>query len=169
MTSIFSIVTFIITSFYSLQFTNIDGQQVNMNSFQGKKVLLVNIATNDSHVSQLSGLQQLQTMYADSLVVIGFPSNSFGNESRTNAEIKQFCSTNYGVTFLLAEKKEITGSSIQTVYNWLKLPSENGALDGSVVEDFQKFLIDKEGNIVGTFSPKVDPLSPLIQNAITGN
>ncbi len=155
------------TSIYSLQFQNVDGGTVNMSQYEGKKILIVNIATGSSKVDQLAGLQQLHQQYGDSVVVIGFPSNSFGDESRSNAEIKQFCQNNYGVSFVLAAKNPITGPGIQPVYNWLTNNNENGVMGDSVLNNFQKFLINKEGMLIGVFGPSVEPMSPGIINAIT--
>lgn len=158
---------FFTTSIYTLQFTDVDGNQVSMNSFQGKKILLVNIATGSSRIGQLTGLQQLHQTYGDSVVIIAFPSNSFDNEARTNAEIKQFCQGNYGVTFRIAAKNSVTGAGVQSIYNWLANISENGVMNGTVGRDFQKFLISKQGSLIGVFSPSVAPTDPLIVNALT--
>ena len=105
--------------FHSLSFQNSDGATISMSTFQGKKVLLVNIATGSDKVSQLSELQQLQQQYGDSLVVIVFPSNSFGHEARSNSEIKQYCQTNYNSSFIIAAKTVVTGSGVHPVFSWL--------------------------------------------------
>lgn len=161
-----SILCYVLTSFYSLQYQHSNGSTVNMSSYQGKKVLLVNIATNSPRVNQLAGLQQLQQQYGDSLVVIAFPSNSFGNESRTDAEISQYCHSNYNTSFLIAAKGAVTGSNPLPVYNWLSKASENGDMNLVIGADFQKILIAKDGSIQGVFSPKVDPMSDEIRTAI---
>ncbi len=160
---------FLLTSIYTLQFTTSNGNTTSMSSFQGKTILLVNIATGSNRVDQLGQLQELQNQFGDSLVILGFPSNSFGNESRSNADIKQFCQNTYGVTFLLAEKNPVTTASIQPIYNWLSKQSENGEMNGIVVGDFQKFLIDKNGSLVGVFSPSVLPGDTSIIKAIREN
>lgn len=158
-----------ITSIYSLSFTDTDGNTVTMNQFQGKKILLVNIATGSPRVNQLADLQQLQQQYGDSLVIIAFPSNSFGNESRSDAAIKQFCRSNYGATYRIAAKNSVLATGLQPIYSWLADISENGMMTGVVGGDFQKFLIDKEGNLVGVFSPSVKPTHSSVISAITGN
>lgn len=155
------------TSIYSLEFQDVDGNTVSMNQFQGKKILLVNIATGSSKVNQLGALQQLHQQQGDSVVVIGFPSNSFDDEGRSNAEIKQFCQSNYGVTFLLASKNPVKGAQIQAVYNWLTNASQNGVMGDSVINNFQKFLISETGNIIGVFGPSIDPMSPEVIYAVT--
>ncbi|MCX6319482.1 MAG: glutathione peroxidase [Bacteroidetes bacterium] len=158
-----------VTSIYNLQFTDTDGNTVQMSNYQNKKILLVNIATGSQKVSQLAGLQQLQQTYGDSLTVIVFPSNSFGNESRTNAEIKQFCQTGYGATFKIAAKSVVSGTGINPVFSWLSQKTENGSIDAAVVKDFQKFLIDKDGKLIGVFGASVAPLDNQVVNAITAN
>ncbi|MEI9811071.1 MAG: glutathione peroxidase [Bacteroidota bacterium] len=161
-----TIILLVNTSIYDLQFTGIDGNTISVNQYAGKKILLVNIATGSSRVNQLAGLQQLQQQYGDSVVVIAFPSNSFSREARSNAEIKQFCEANYGVTFLLAAKNPIAGPEIQSMYHWLTNRSENGETDEPVKGDFQKFLVSKNGELIGVFAPSVDPMSTEIRNAI---
>lgn len=157
------------TSIYSLQFQDIDGNTISMSQFEGKRILFVNIATGSTRVTQLTTLQQLHEQHGDSVVVIGFPSNSFGHESRTNAEIKQFCQTNYGVSFLLTGKNSVAGESIQTIYNWLTKASENGVASQVVGGDFQKFVVSPTGQLVGAFDPRIDPLDSSILNALSQN
>lgn len=154
------------SNFYTLQFQDIDGNARSMSQYQGKKILLVNIATGSSNVQQLAGLQQLHQQYGDSVVVIGFPSNSFGYETRSNTEIKQFCQNNYGVTFLLAAKSEVKGAQINPVYQWLTNISDNGISSAPVQKNFQKFLISGTGALIGFFSPTVEPMSTQITAAL---
>lgn len=155
-----------VTSIYSLHFNDIDGNQVNLSTYQNKKILIVNIATGSPRVNQLGNLQQLHQLYGDSVVIIGFPSNSFGNESRSDAEIKQFCQSNYGVTFKIASKNPVAGTGIQSIYNWLARAGENGVTDIPMGKDFQKVLIGKDGTIMGFFAPSVDPMDEAIQSAL---
>ena len=165
-----SAILFTSSSIYSITVTDIDGANKPMSNYQHKLILFVNIATNDSaRTPQLAGLQQLQEQFADSLVVIGFPSNSFGYENRTDAQIKQFCQSTYGASFLLAAQGSVKGADIQPVYNWLTRQTENGVMDNEVKGDFQKFLLDKDGNLIGTFSGRVLPLDARITSAITAN
>lgn len=163
------IVAFWVTSFYSLQFTDNNSATVSMNNYQHKKILLVNIATNSPRVGQLAELQQLQEQYADSLIVLAFPSNSFNNESRSDSAIKQFCASTYGITFTIAKKNPVSGTGVQSIFNWFTKQSENGIMDAPVRGDFQKFLIDKEGTLIGVFAPSVSPMDSIIQTAIIEN
>lgn len=156
-------------SIYSLQFPAINGNAVPMSTFQGKKLLLVNLATGSSLAYQIGELQQLQQQFADSLVVIGFPSNSFGHETRTDQQIREYCQTQFGVTFLLAAKNPVIGGNRQSIYNWFAYKIDNGVMDAEINGDFQKILISEQGNIVGIFAPAVSPLDSTLINAIKEN
>lgn len=156
------------TSIYSHTVDNINGGEINFSAFEGKKILIVNIATNSSRVNQLADLQQLHQQFRDSLVIIGFPSNSFGNEGRSNSEIQSFCDSQYGVGFLLATKGVVIGDSIQPFYHWLTTRTENGVFDNEIKGDFQKYLFDRNGNPIGVFAGMLSPLSGSLVNAITG-
>ena len=155
-----------ITSFYSLSFTGNNGAVISMSQFKDKPVLIVNIATASPRASQLSELQRLQEKFSDSLVIIAFPSASFGNEQRTDAEIANFCHQQYATTFTIAEKGPVTGAVIQPVYNWLTVIEENGASSGGVSGDFQKFLVNRKGELIGIFSSSIHPDNVIIENAI---
>jgi len=152
--------------FHSLSFQDVDGNPVNMSSFASKKVLLVNIATESSRINQMSELQQLQQQYNDSLVVIVFPSNSFGKENKTNAEIKQFLNTNYHFTGIIAAKSNVINAGINPVFSWLASISQNGDVSASAGGDFQKFLISKDGSVIGVFSTKIAASDSSIIEAI---
>ena len=159
------IVKLLLINFHSLSFQS-DGNTISMSNFQNKKVLIVNIATGSDKAGQLSDLQQLQLQFADSLVIIAFPSNSFGNEPRSDADIRQFCQQNYSTSFLIATKSSVSGSALNPVIGWLADKTKNGELDAAITNDFQKFLITKEGMIVGVFSSKVSPLDADLIEAI---
>lgn len=162
-----TIISFFITSFYALSFQDIDGNVISMSSFQGKKVLISNIATGSSKTAQLGAFQYLQQQYGDSLVVILFPSNSFGNEPRTNIDIKNFCDTSLHNTFIIAAKSNVAGAGTNSVFNWLANQSQNGQMNAPAQADFQKFLISKDGAFIGLFSSKISPDDPGIIQAIT--
>jgi glutathione peroxidase len=153
-------------SIYSLSIINTEGASIPLEIGRNKVVLMVNIATGSDRVAQLGELQQLQQRFGDSLMLIGFPSNSFGNENRRNAEIKQFCLSNYGVSILMAAKASVIGPDIQPTYKWLTNQTENGILQSNVKGDFQKYLIDKYGNLVGVFAGKLTPLDIQVTSAI---
>jgi glutathione peroxidase len=164
---IFMLIPWIMTiNFYSLEFADINGTLHTMKEYQGKKILLVNIATGSTHASQLSRLQELQQQYGDSLVVIGFPSNSFAKEVHDDVEINNICHDQYGVRFLLAQKNAVAGTFVQPVYQWLTNVDQNGALNEPISRDFQKFLVNESGQLIGVFSSSVDPFSPELISAL---
>jgi glutathione peroxidase len=132
-------------SIYELDFTNIDGSIVKMENFKDKVVLVVNTASQCGFTKQYEDLQKLHDKYKnDGLVVIGFPCNQFnGQEPGTNQEIKDFCTTNYNVTFLMSEKIDVRGDSIHPIYKAL-----TEAANRDVPWNFDKFIIDRSGNII---------------------
>ncbi len=148
-------------SFYALKATDIDGQEVDMAQYKGHKVLVVNTASKCGHTPQYAGLEELQQRYAATgLLVVGFPSNDFlRQEPGTDAEIAEFCTKNYGVTFRMMSKVEVKGDLMHPVYQWLTEKSQNGVLDSKVKWNFQKYLIDEQGRLIAVFAPGTDPLS----------
>lgn len=169
MIKILTAIVLLTSSIYTIPYTKSDGTSGSFASFQGKKILIVNIATGSDKVSQIGQLQNLYEQYQDSLVVIAFPSNSFGNEPKTNAQIKQTCEGVFGTTFIIAQKGPVSGAGILPIYDWLGSQAANGVMNGTVRNDFQKFLVDADGSLVGVFSPDTDPMDISIRNAITGN
>jgi glutathione peroxidase len=144
---------------YQFTFTAIDGKEVNLSEFKGKKLLLVNTASECGFTKQYAGLQELSEKYADKVVVIGFPANNFGGqEPGSNAEIQGFCEKNFGVTFLLAEKISVKGDDISPLFKYLTT-AENDDFTGEINWNFEKFLIDENGKLIHRFRSKVEPLS----------
>lgn len=154
------------TGIYTLKFYKIEGGEQSLSAFQGKKILLVNIATGSNKINQLTELKQLQTQFKDSLAIIAFPSNSFGNEARTNSEIKRFCDSLYQPNFMIAEKGSVKGNDAQPIFHWLADKSENGEGNIPVIGDFQKFLFDENGQLTGVFTGTVLPTHSKIISAI---
>lgn len=169
MLTLFLNVYLLLTSFYSLEFTTVEGKKISMSAYKGKKILIVNIASSSMRVGQLHGLQQLQKEYGDSLVIIGFPSNSFGREKKSDDQISKFCRDNYAVSFLIAAKDQVAGTNAHSVFNWLAQSQENGRAKGIVGGDFQKFLINEKGELIGVFSGSIEPSDPQLINAITSS
>ncbi len=148
------------TSFYDFTVTGIDGEPIAMSDFRGKYVLCVNVASRCGFTPQYKPLQELYERYQDKLVVIGFPCNQFmGQEPGTEAEIAQFCSANYGVTFPMTEKINVKGKDQHPLYGWLTDEALNGVGSDKVGWNFHKFLISPEGEWLASFPSKVDPLS----------
>jgi glutathione peroxidase len=147
--------------------TTINGAHTTMASLKGKKILIVNIATGSSLVGQLEGLEKLHKQFADKVTIVAIPSNSFNHEPKDNSEIEKFCGTNYHTSFLITAKVPVKGEGLSPIYEWLTDQNKNGVMSGEVRSDFQKYLIDENGKLVGAFAPKIDPLDASIQDAIT--
>lgn len=156
-------------SFYDFKVKDIDGKDFNLSSLKGKKVLVVNTASKCGNTPQYEQLQGLYEKYGDKkFVIIGFPANNFGQqEPGTNAEIEEFCTKNYGVTFPMMSKISVKGSDMDPLYKWLTSKSENGVLDSEVTWNFQKYLIDENGKLVKTVAPKIKPDDEQIVSWIT--
>jgi glutathione peroxidase len=157
-------------TFHDFTVKDIDGKEFDLASLKGKKVLVVNVASKCGLTPQYEDLQALYDKYKDrNFTVIGFPANNFaGQEPGTNAQIKEFCTLNYGVTFPMMDKISVKGKDQAPVYNWLTHKSENGKIDQEVTWNFQKFMIDEEGNLVDVVQPKESPMSEKIIKWITG-
>ena len=151
-------------SFYDFAVKTIDGKEFSLSSLKGKKVLVVNVASKCGLTPQYAQLEKLYEKYKDKdFVIIGFPANNFmGQEPGSNEEIAQFCSLNYGVTFPMMAKTSVKGKEIAPLYQWLTEKKLNGKEDASVQWNFQKFMIDENGNWVGFASPKESPFSEKI-------
>lgn len=138
----------------------LDGSTINLADFKGKKLLIVNTASECGYTPQYKELQTLHEKYEGKLVVIGFPTNNFGSqEPGTNADIKSFCQKNYGVTFPMAEKISVKGDDTAPIYKWLTEKSRNGVMDAEVKWNFNKFLLDENGRLIAKFDSKVTPMS----------
>ena len=153
-----------------LNFTmnSLGGQPVNLSKYQGRVVLIVNTASECGYTYQYEGIQALHKKYASQgLSVLGFPSNDFGQqEPGTNAEIQQFCKANYGVEFDMFSKIDVLGESKAPLYRFLTSKSTNPQWAGDVSWNFEKFLIDREGRIVGRFLSAVEPMSAEVTGAV---
>jgi glutathione peroxidase len=151
------------TSIYDFELTDINGKPMPLSDYQGKVVLLVNVASACGLTPQYKGLQKLyQNKQKEGLVIIGLPCNQFGaQEPGTEAEIQAFCSTEYGVTFPMTGKIEVNGDNRHPLYTFLieKFP-------GDISWNFEKFLIGRDGQILARFEPKQGPMNEDLRNAI---
>ena len=145
----------------ALNFTmkNIDGKEVDLSDYQGKVILIVNVASQCGLTPQYEGLQELYEKYDDKgLVVLGFPCNQFGRqEPGSNAEIKAFCSDNYSVSFPMFSKIEVNGTEQADLYKHLTGLDLKPAGKGNIKWNFEKFVIDRDGDVVARFSPGTRP------------
>lgn len=143
------------------QFTakSIEGKLIDFSSFKGKKLLIVNTASECGLTPQFKQLQELFDKYKDrNFMIIGFPSNDFGQQDPgTNSEIKSFCERNYGVSFLMMEKIHVKGGEINPVYKWLTEKKENGVMSSQVKWNFQKYMVDENGYLVDMVVPWKKP------------
>lgn len=157
-------------SFYDFSVKTLDGAAFNFSSLKGKKVMIVNTASQCGFTPQYEQLESLYKKYKDkNFVIIGFPANNFGGqEPGTNSEIRQFCTKNYGVTFPMMEKISVKGDDMHPVYQWLTKKSENGKLDCSVRWNFEKFLINEKGELVENLNSMTSPSSDKIVSWLEG-
>ena len=151
--------------FFDLNIKNINGKELNLSKYKNKTVLLVNVASNCGFTKQYNELQTLFDTYKEKgLVVIGVPSNQFGGqEPGTNEEIKDFCETNFNITFPMTDKVDVKGDNANELYLWAK---KNYGKSTIPKWNFHKILINKEGKIQNTFNSFITPLSKKIINEI---
>lgn len=145
---------------YDFKVNTIDGKPADLSQYNGKKALIVNVATYCGNTPQYKGLQELSEKFKDKLVVLGFPANNFGKqEPGTNEEIKNFCEEEYHVTFPMFEKISVTGDDTHPLYKWLSSKEENGWNDQPPTWNFSKYLTDENGKLIKYFSDELDPMS----------
>lgn len=159
-----------ISSFHDLTAKDINGKEYKMSQLKGKKVMVVNVASHCGYTPQYKQLQQLYEMYKDkNFIILGFPCNQFmGQEPGSNTEIMEFCQKNYGVTFPMFEKVDVKGADQSPIYQWLTKKELNKVEDSEVSWNFNKYLIDENGNYVKHFKSGVEPLDEDIVNWIEG-
>jgi glutathione peroxidase len=152
------------TSIYDYKIEALNSDEViDLSAYQGKKMLLVNVASKCGYTPQYEDLQNLYETYQDDLVIIGFPCNQFlFQESGSEEDIAMFCRKNYGVTFPMTTKIKVKGSDKHPIYQWLTSKKLNGVDNYAVSWNFNKFLIDEQGNLIGHFKSSVKPLDEKI-------
>lgn len=157
-----------LVSFYELKATANDGTVIDFKRLKGKKVLLVNTASDCGYTGQYAQLEELYRENRDKLVVIGFPANDFKSQEKgTDEEIAAFCKTNYGISFPLSKKTVVVKKPGQhPVFQWLTDPSRNGWCDQNPVWNFSKYLVTEQGVLSAWFPPTVSPLDEVVLKAI---
>lgn len=157
-----------IENFFDFTVKDIDGNDFALKQLKGKKIMVVNTASECGFTSQYKDLQKLYDTYKNqNFVIIGFPSNDFGRqEPGDNLQIKKFCEQNYKVSFPMMSKIAVIGSEQSPVYQFLTQKEKNGKIDVSIRWNFQKFLINPDGTIENVFFSKTNPMSDEIQNWI---
>ncbi len=155
---------------YDIPIHTLAGEDSSLAPYEGKALLLVNVASKCGLTPQYEGLERLQKTYGDrGFSVLGFPCNQFlGQEPGTPEEIRQFCSTTYGVTFPLFEKIDVNGDDRHPIYSVLTEAADAEGNAGDITWNFEKFLLSPSGDIVGRFRPQVEPEDPALVGAIEG-
>jgi glutathione peroxidase len=151
---------------YDFSVPALNGGDINFAEYKGKKILIVNTASQCGYTPQYAELQKLQDAYKDKLVVVGFPANNFGGqEPGSNEEIKSFCKKNYGVTFPMAQKVSVVGQDAHPLFQWLDEQAKAMGNEEPVIKwNFTKFLIDENGKLLAVFRSKVKPMDEAITN-----
>lgn len=150
-------------SIHSFKVEALDGSTIDFSKFKGKKILVVNTASECGFTPQYADLEKLYEKYKNKLVVVGFPANNFGGqEPGSNHEIAAFCQRNYGVQFPMAAKISVKGDDIAPIYKFLTDKKENGVKNTKILWNFTKILLDEKGNIIDSFVSTTNPMSESI-------
>lgn len=148
---------------YDFKVESLDGNEINFADFKGKKILIVNTASECGFTPQYADLEKLSKDYADNLVVVGFPANNFGGqEPGSNKEIGAFCEKNFGVTFPMAAKVSVKGDDTAPIFKYLIEKELNGVKNTAILWNFTKFLIDENGHLIDSYISTTKPTSDSI-------
>ncbi|WP_319805470.1 glutathione peroxidase [Hymenobacter weizhouensis] len=155
------------TTVYDFTVKSIDGKDVKLSQFKGKKLLIVNVASECGYTPQYKELEELHKKHGDRVTVLGFPANNFGGqEPGTNEQIATFCEKNFGVTFPMFAKVSVKGADTAPLYQFLADKSRNGAVSDAPTWNFCKYLVDEQGRVVAFYPSKVKPMSDELVAAI---
>ncbi|WP_019947823.1 glutathione peroxidase [Hymenobacter aerophilus] len=156
------------TSVYDFTLNDINGQPVPLSRYRGKKLLLVNTASECGYTPQYKELEELSRQHGEQVTVLGFPANNFGGqEPGSDAQIASFCEKNFGVTFPLFSKISVAGPDAAPLYQYLGSKTQNGVTDEKPNWNFCKYLIDETGHVVAFYPSKVKPLDEELLTAIS--
>lgn len=148
------------SSIYDFKVNGLEGGTIDFSQYKGKKILIVNTASKCGFTPQYKDLEQLYEQHKDKLVIVGFPANNFMHqEPGTNAEIKEFCEKNYGVSFPMSAKVSVKGKDIHPLFKFLNSEAKKMGIDNPIKWNFTKFLIDENGKLVAVFPSQVNPMS----------
>jgi glutathione peroxidase len=155
------------TSVHEFKLRTLEGEEISLSKFKGKKMLIVNVASECGYTPQYKELQELHEKFGNKVSVIGIPANNFGaQEPGTALEIREFCTKNYGVTFQMMEKVSVKGDDMHPLFQWLSKKELNGVNDQPPTWNFCKYLIDEEGRVIKFFNSKVKPTSEEITSLL---
>jgi glutathione peroxidase len=147
-------------SIYDFKVSGLDGTDIDFSKYKGQKIMIVNTASKCGNTPQYKDLEALYEKYKGKLVIVGFPANNFGGqEPGTSSDIQEFCTKNYGVTFPMADKVSVKGDDVAPIYKYLSEQAAAKGFTDPVKWNFGKFLLDENGVLIATFSPKTQPMS----------
>lgn len=150
-------------SLFDIKINGLNGKRLDLSEFKGKHLLFVNVASKCGFTAQYKDLQKLFDNYQEKLVVIGVPCNQFGNQEPGNSnDIKSFCEVNYGVTFPITEKIDVKGAHQHPLYAWLTKKQKNGVKNSKVKWNFQKYIVDPNGELIDYYFSMTNPMSSKI-------
>lgn len=154
-------------SIYDFKVEALTGGKIDFSQFKGKKIMIVNTASECGNTPQYADLEAMYKKYKGKLVIVGFPANDFGKqEPGSNKQISEFCTKNYSVTFPMASKITVKGDDMAPIYKWLTNKKYNGYKDSKVTWNFQKYLINEKGQLVAVIEPGTKPNTPEVIAAI---
>lgn len=150
---------------YGYQFNTLEGKPQSMETFKGKKILIFNSASMCGYTKQLDDFEALNKKYGDKLVIIGFPSNDFMQEKKTTEDIGAVCYGKYNVTFTMAERVKVKGTSAHPIFRWL-VSQPNPDFSGEIKWNFEKFLINEDGKLIRRWKSGISPLAEEVVSAL---
>jgi glutathione peroxidase len=158
------------TSIHKFRIEGLRGERIDFSKFVGKKLLLINVASECGFTGQYSQLQELYAHYSDKMEIIAFPCNDFGGQEPGDEDaIHTFCNSNYGISFPITKKIQILGEDIHPIYEWLTNKEINGQLESVVEWNFQKYLVNEAGKLAMVIPSSVEPLNEIILNWISSS
>lgn len=145
---------------YDFKVPSLSGETIDFSQFKGKKILIVNTASECGYTPQYAGLEELYEKYRNTLVIVGFPANNFGGqEPGSNSDIQTFCQKNYGVQFPMSEKVSVKGKDIHPLFKYLVAEAKKKGINDPIQWNFTKFLINEKGELISVFNSKTEPMS----------
>jgi len=154
-------------SIHQFKLKGLKGDEIDFAQFKGKKLMVVNVASQCGLTPQYTQLEELYERFQDTITIVGCPANNFaGQEPGTDEEIQTFCSTTYGVTFPMTTKISVKGDDMHPLYQFLTQKAANGIEDSEVTWNFQKYILDEEGQLLKVISPRTEPADDSVLNAL---
>lgn len=154
-------------SIHEFKIESLTGDSINFADFKGKKILLVNVASECGLTPQYQQLQEIYEAYKDQIVIVGCPANNFGaQEPGSNEEIQEFCDSKFGIKFPLTTKISVKGEDIHPLYQFVTQKAENGLTDSEVQWNFQKYIFDEEGYLKNVIAPTTEPASDSVLGSL---